>query len=61
MIFNGRWVPSELMNLILVLWLVATVIIGTLLYRMRAKGTPPKQQHRQQTKAVKRQNRRKKK
>lgn len=36
--FNGRWVPPELMNLILVLWLIAAVFIGLLLYQMPAKA-----------------------
>lgn len=45
--FNGRWVPPELMNLILVLWLIAAAIIGILLYRMRAKAKqlPPERRH----------------
>ena len=59
--FNGRWVPPEVTNLILALWLIAAVIIGFLLYRMRTKVRPPKQEHRHQAKAAKRQNRRKKK
>jgi hypothetical protein len=45
--FNGRWVPPELMNLILVLWLIAAVMLGLLLYRMRAKAKqlPPERGH----------------
>jgi hypothetical protein len=36
--FNGRWVSPELMNLILMLWLIAAVIIGVWLCRMQAKA-----------------------
>lgn len=42
--FNGRWVPPELMNLILMLWLIAAVMIGVWLFRMRVKAkrqSPP--------------------
>lgn len=36
--FNGRCAPPELMNLILVLWLIAAIIIGIWLFRMQEKA-----------------------
>lgn len=52
--FNGRWVPPELMNLILVLWLIAAVFICLLLYRMRAKAKQSLPEHRNQKTAKRR-------
>lgn len=41
MIFHGRWVPTELMDTILLLWIVMVTIIVGVLLRLRGRRGPP--------------------
>lgn len=41
MIFHGRWVPSEVMDTILLLWIVMIAIIVCVLLRVGWRRRPP--------------------
>jgi hypothetical protein len=38
--FNGRWVPMEVMDFIVLLWILAAGLVALLLYRMMRSGPP---------------------
>lgn len=50
--FNGQWVPIEVMDTIVLLWLVAAVLIFFVLFRMRRSAHPKKHSHAKRQKNV---------
>jgi hypothetical protein len=42
MYFAGRWVPMDVMDAILVLWLVVGAVMGALMFILRRRGRATK-------------------
>lgn len=40
--FNGRWVPMEVMDTIILLWAIAAIVLCLILYRVVRPGKPKK-------------------
>jgi len=40
--FNGRWVPLEVMDTIVLLWAVVAVVLSIMLFRIARLQTPKK-------------------
>jgi LPXTG-motif cell wall-anchored protein len=60
MYFAGRWVPIELMNAFFVLWGIAAVILGGLIWWLRRKKPSVKPKDKPQPLARRRKSRRRK-
>lgn len=46
--FAGRWVPMEVMNAFFMLWGIAGVVLGAVVWRLWRKGPPARPKDKQQ-------------
>lgn len=50
--FNGRWVPMEVMDTIVLLWAIAAILVAFVLFRVMRVVRPKKTHHVKQQKNV---------
>lgn len=43
--FNGRWIPMEVMNTIVVLWILLAVVAGVIVFLLRRAASAEKPGH----------------
>lgn len=50
--FNGRWVPLEVMDTIVLLWAIVSILILFILFRVMRPACPKKNSHANQQKSI---------